>query len=284
MTSDVIVKKAAKGKFFELADSLILARPEDYANMWGVGGKNHAPRSGIAVRLTDYSSGQGVMVQSIVPVSVLWRILRVAEMNDTCGSLITEADINVESSIAAVNAAADQSSRTAVMKAAASMLSGGQRTEALKTLGAGLKTTCAGYKEQTAGVSRVKTAAVTFDWQYNQQRVNPYNVDAEGYGKCSTLSIKHAKYGANGEERKLPWNIRIQVFQAKIVTAAQGTSSYNSATVKDKKDVNINLSNEDMLDAAFTGYMFAMTWLATVVPANIQRGLANKQKEREAAT
>ncbi len=59
MISDVIVKAATKGKFLDFRNNLILANPEDYANIQGIGGKDHAPNSTIKAYLTEYAENGG---------------------------------------------------------------------------------------------------------------------------------------------------------------------------------------------------------------------------------
>ena len=75
-----IAKAASKGKFLDFRNALSLAYLEDYPNIQGIGGAEHAPASGIRLLIQDYS-GESKSTSAIIPCWQIDKILEVCRQN-----------------------------------------------------------------------------------------------------------------------------------------------------------------------------------------------------------
>ena len=102
MISATITKTNGRNKVIDFRDNLVIANTKDYANIHGVGGKDHAPNSTIRCTICDYTKGKGensVTVSANVAVDVINRLYFAAEKQITNseqgkGLKITEASAN----------------------------------------------------------------------------------------------------------------------------------------------------------------------------------------------
>lgn len=75
MISTIITKSNSLNKVVDLRDKLILSKTEDYAQMHGIGGKDHNPNSTIQCMICDYSgSGNSKSVSANISVDKVYYI------------------------------------------------------------------------------------------------------------------------------------------------------------------------------------------------------------------
>lgn len=81
------------------------------------------------------------------------------------------------------------------------------------------------------------------DYAYSQVRVNTYKTDQNGY--CPVTALTITRQGYYKGKRNMPWTVKISAFKAQYNTAPNGTTSYIGSTAVEKKEVFIQISDED---------------------------------------
>lgn len=266
----MIAQAAAKNKFLEFEDGLVLAYEKDYAMLQGYVGHSYAPNSGIRVRITDYTDKNDTKQASVlVPCYVFDKIDDVCKKN-TGKYFIKGGDIcDIEST------------NKSVKRMIANLLQGAQsaisdaynkKQELLYGMGVAVKSAklkLTGKSDDGNPDPNVPKIAhlevpVSCDYQYNQTRVQGEYPDANGFVKCSTLSISRATYGTSADgkeqERKLPWNVKITTFKAKPKRFDNGTVAYDSKTVTDQLELQVSISDDEMSRCMFAVQHFISQW------------------------
>lgn len=111
---------------------------------------------------------------------------------------------------------------------------------------------------------------VSYDYSYSQVRVNSYKTDAQGF--CPVTSLTVTRQGYYNGKRKLPWTIKISSFKAKYTTAANGTTSYVGSTATDKKEVFLQISDEDFYKFTSKITSFVRVWEDTMCAQEVMNG------------
>lgn len=310
--SDTIAQAAARGKFLDFRNNLVLAKQEDYAMLHGIGGSKHAVKSTIKLVLTDYGAGQGKsttvstnVTPELIPFlmevckaaitacsdgapqqtgpSPLYRMVKELLSSTDLGDgflAIPKATMQSLSSMEGFDATA--SAAFANLRKASKALPPDANTGA-EFVGVpkdglnGLLTAVAPKTEATApAVGGPKFA-------HKQERVNVYK-EENGLVPVSTLLITREGVRKNGEVSRLPWMVKIQNFWAKpLHNQDRGTTAYDGKTVTRSTEAFISMSDFDMYRCLYRVCRFVEVWEYTFGCGLIGDGLAAKAAERQAA-
>lgn len=281
--SNLITKVHGRDKVVSLHDALIPALPKDYANIHGVGGKDHAPVSGIKLILCDYSKGTGeasVTVSVNLDPTLFPRMAHIAESN--IGEYLAPIDGVWSKTVATHNMQRSMlntmlnliQGSVAVLAAAVK----GEKT-ALAGFGRLLADNKQSLKEERGGQEEMLRIPFTRDFQHTQTRVNSYKVGQDGFCPVSVLTIQRQGW-YNGQARKLPWTIKASNFEARMKQSDKGTTSYDGTSVRNKQEAFIQISDEDWYRACTAVSRFVNVWELSVGPAAVKKAIKIKEEER----
>ena len=268
--SPTIAQAAVKGKFLEFQDYLVPAYMWDFAMMQGAVGKEHAPNSGIKLKITDYSvNGTTQISQALVPCYVFEQIQDICLKNNS-RILVKGGDL---CRMASTQNRVSTSYRTVINE----ML--GAIAEAVKNGGNVLPLIGRSFKsamQKLNGKNADNTVDPTLtdylalsvpmacDYNYEQTRVNSSYPNADHTVPCSYLKIVRETYkrSANGqpEEARNPWSVTISQFAAMPKNHANGTVSYDSSTVTGKVELQCSISDAEMSRCVYAVQHFISQW------------------------
>lgn len=291
--NNAIAKVHGKDKVLSFHDALIPALPQDYAHIHGYGGKKHAPVSGIKLQLCDYTNGTGeksVTAAVNLEPTMFARMAHIAESN--MGEYMAPMEGIWDTAVKA-----EQLQRSvlgtisAIIRGSVKVIAAAVKKET--ALDAGLGRLLADSKEglKAPGPKTDENGNVlppemlqiplTRDYLYTQTRVNSYKVDQQGFCPVSVLSIQRQGW-YKGQARKNPWTIKVSNFEAMMKQSEKGTTSYERNSVRNKKDVYIQISDDDFYKACCAVDRFVRVWEMAVGPAAVKRALKEKEEERNA--
>lgn len=317
--TDIIAKAATKGKFLDLRNNLVLADPNEYAMLHGIGGAKHAPKSTIRMVITDYSAGakeNSITVHANVTPELIPYLLEVCKKNVTASTPAkTQGGTNEESLTSIVSTALAMGtelppdgsgvSRLAVPAATmrnipsvkgfnpqADAVFQRLRREATE-LPPDANTGAAYVSVSKAGLEELlRTQAVPTEpsgeaspggvnYTYRQERVNVYRQE-NGLVPVSILTISREGTRKNGEVSRMPWTVKIQNFLARPVSQRGGTTSYNSQSKQKVTEAFVQLSDFDMFRCLYRASRFIEIWEVNYGTGLITEGLRRKDAQRAA--
>lgn len=223
--SGKITKLSSKNKAMDFTDRLVKANEDDYANVHGCGGKNHAPNSGISVNLCDYSKGTGsasVTVSYMLDVRQIDRLRNAVAAADT-GTLGLAQQLKGIKDFATANGMVIgwlQSGHQPTYQ---------ELTGLQQILGNGL----------TAQDPEGKNDAPV--WTYESQKNNPYRTTRQNGKEYAPVSALTVQYNPS---RRYAWSIKVSNFMAPLIRQENGASSHNAKEAIDKKEVIFPLTTE----------------------------------------
>lgn len=293
--NDTITRTDIKEKIFEAKNTLTVANLSDYANLHGVGGHDHARKSGIFTSITDYSeqakssnNGKALTVGAMVSPVEFGKIKAVCEFN--LGEIsIDESDVS--KSIGLIQYLA-QAVRVIVMfllalaegiGTVAGYITTGKLTvkdipeQTLEVCKKARKKIKDGYTESCS--KTVYGIPLYKDYNFSQQRVNPYTRFPDGSVKVSTIQIQRTQYKEqNGAlvQQKKPWNVRISTFHALPKNQPNGTVSYIGSSVRESQTVNFVLDDDTFYEFCNNIEHFVNIWEIANCVSLVQNGLKAK--------
>lgn len=319
--SSKICKINGKDRVVDFSSKLSVAKVEDFANIHGCGGKEHAANSTIAVTICDYSK-KGKGEQSVTAFynldAEIMEVLYQAAMDARLGKL-TASSTDLA---AAATVALHELNRWEIAgsQQPVSIVPFGELTATGTTLGNAVKANnpaalatasdhtltdlrrwVANRKQcPSAGVPlreiyEIKTALANALTQqdkplftYTTEKNNPYQKDSNGFVPVSKLYISYTPTRKNGEVSRYPWFIQIENFRAPLSTKATGASSHDASKAVDRKGVFINVSADDFAQAMVAVKRYIRVWeMVEAIPV-VRSGLrlldrikAAKQKKKE---
>lgn len=312
--SSKICKINAKDKVVDFSSKLSVAKVEDFANIHGCGGKEHAANSTIAVTICDYSK-KGKGEQSVTAFynldAEIMEVLYQAAMDARLGKL-TASSTDLA---AAATVALHELNRWEVSgsQQPVSIVPFGELTAVGTTLGNATKMNnptallsasdhaltdlrrWAGNRKQcpSAGVPlreiyEIKTALANALAQqdkplftYTTEKNNPYQKDSQGFVPVSKLYISYTPTRKNGEVSRYPWFIQIENFRAPLSTKATGASSHDASRAVDRKGVFINVSADDFAQAMVAVKRYIRVWEMVAAIPVVRKGLGLLEKLKE---
>lgn len=298
--SSKIFKVNAKDKVVDFSSKLSVAKVEDFANIHGCGGSDHAANSTIAVTICDFTKGKGensVTASYNVDVEIM-EVLYQAAMNARMGTFSNDASAEL---VAAVHTAIYELNRwgtagsqqpVAVIPFQELVTTGTALGNAVKQKDASALNTAseqslADLRRWSASSKQIPASGVPlreiFDiktalekaaakqdkplFVYSYEKNNPHQRDAQGLVPASKIYISYTPIRKNGEVVRYPWFIQIENFRAPLSTKASGASSHDASKAVQRKSVSINMSTDDFAKAMVAVKRYIRVWeMVTAIP------------------
>lgn len=311
--SDIIVKAAAKNKFLDFRNNLILADKKDFAMIHGIGGAQHASRSTIKCLITDYSVKPSVVVAANIGPEFPAYVLELCKRNvglsgataagpnkrETLASQLTAVaslpplgtdyvpqNLANQPCVAMTSTFLQDLESEASVSEVKALLDLAKQVPALPSDGSGnvfiplpvamIQSIITSF---SAGSGSPKGGE---DFQYRQERVNSYRKEANGLCPVNILTINRVGIRKTGEVSKLPWTVKIENFKAPAVERGSMTS-YNSRGIVEKKEAFVSLSDYDMFRCMYRVERFIELWEMTYGIPLVRQGVAERDAAIQAA-
>lgn len=251
-----IFKINATDKVVDFSSRLVPAQLNDFANVHGCGGADHASNSTIAITLCDYSKGKGEKSRTVsfnVDVEDM-ELLHAAAMSAALGTMQAPAKAG------SLVQAADMSLNA--LRQALKLINGSANLEKdalldkLTQIHKGL--TDAGCALSNALNEAKAVPACPFE--YTRQKNNPYKVDAQGYGPVSKLRIAYAPFREDGTASQYPWLIQIENCLAPIESKKNGANIHKAAQAINSTTLFIRVTTSDFCAAMVAVQRFVRLW------------------------
>lgn len=247
--STKIWKVHGKDKVIDFSSKLTKALPEDFANIHGIGGSDHAPNSTICATICDSTKGTGdksVTVKYCIDVEDI-PMLYNAAMAARLGQLTASQPANTATLQSACETVRNQLRnwlKIAPYPDNSRPIPQEEITLAGKTLSDAL----------SALESNTATSTV---FSYTRQKNNPYatvKMNGASYAPVSQIAI------SCDPSRRYPWTIQISNFDAPIKQRNNGATTHNARDAINKKEAFINLSMDDFCASLVAIERFIKLW------------------------
>lgn len=291
MSYGVIAKTNGRNKVIDFRDGLVLACPDDYAMIHGKGGKNHAPTSVIKIAICDYSGGTGgnstTLFANITP-DVCEQIFEVCKRNvgqtvvdnnllifqeirAADKKLLKTADMNFNllNNVLSVFGRIEQAEKEPGLKAIASGLGkllGKTKAKVMEDAGDPVRPPC-------------MVMASHADFVHAQDRVHAQKKNAEGYAPVQRLNIFHTTYRKDGQMGNYPWTVKITNAMARVRVQPTGATTYDASSMKDVREVFIQVSDADMFRMMSRVTSFIRVWEIAMGTELVRAGEAAREEE-----
>lgn len=263
--SQKIAKINGKDKVLDFGSKLNAANINDFSNVHGVGGKDHARASVISLTMCDYSKkasgGSSETVSYNIDVEDI-PILYNAAMCSATGMLG-----NKSSPSPAANPAIQQALSVMRRWLSAPSAANGYRSipEAeIADVGKALK-----------GVAQSASASApgAVLWSYAKEKNNPHAKGADGFVPVSKVTISYMPVRSDGQTSRYPWAIQVENYEAPLMMQANGSSAHNGKAARNRKSVSMLVSCNDFAAALVAVERYVRLWEQTVVIPIIRNGL-----------
>lgn len=293
MSYGIIAKTNGRNKVIDFRDGLVLAYPEDYAMIHGKGGKDHAPTSVIKIAICDYSSGTGdgstTLFANITP-DVCEQIFEVCKRN--VGTTVIDDKLFIFQELRAANkkllkSADMQFNILSNVMSVLGRIGKAETAPALTAVATGLNNLLGKTRDKVMvsaeepARSPCMTMASHMDFNHTQDRVHIQKKNASGFAPVQRLNIFHTTYRKDGQLGNYPWTIKITNAMAKVRVQATGATTYDSSSMKDMKEVFIQVSDADMFRMMSQVNRFIRVWEYVMAADLVRAGEAAREKERE---
>jgi hypothetical protein len=285
----VIATAAIKDKFLDFRDALTIAYLEDYAMIQGIGGKNHAPNSGIRLLIQDNTGKSAVpTANAIVPCYVINQMFEVCREN-LCAPKSDKASRTQPKAVRVTGMEAMQTSINTIGTALATLFGGsmaaaaniirnkGSEAGPLADFGGAIKKA---YTVFTQAPQAVVPSSPYTEFAYHQDRVNIYKKDAEGFCPVNSCDIKRTQYRNDGQISDNPWSIIISTYEAKAVEHDNGTFSPDMKSMRGQSRLFVQISDQEMWRCVYAVERFIRLWEITYGTQLIKAGIAAKEKQQ----
>lgn len=283
-----IAKAAAKDKFLDFRNALTLAFLEDYGNIQGTGGANHAPVSGIRLLIQDNSNGQSKNADAILPCFMIDKILEVCKANIAAPVDESRRKATEKATVFnGVSNAIEVSSRLYLamhqfvsnfMMSCANIVKGrGNQNGPYAEFGGSFKKTIAALQTPTQ-TNTFPANNPYMDYSYHQDRVyadKRHRNDPSYLASVTLMDITRKQFKQDGQISTYPWTVSINKFKAPPIYHKNGTTAYDAKAQKaDEVSVFIQVSDSDMWKCCYTVQHFISVWeMAYGIPL-VQNGIA----------
>lgn len=287
----LIARVGGRNKFVDFRNALTLANSNDYAMLQGVGGKKHAPTSGISINMTesfpDPNNPKGPplkpsnFVNAILPCYVIDQILAVCQKNSGA-TMVENKSLNNLSAKLNLIAAGFANSIQQGIKACANIVTGKAHEKGpFAEFGLVFKAAKEGIKSADTEQLQLEPSKTYTDYSYHQDRVNMYKRDKnDDFVSVSTVDITRTEYSANGDLMGYPWNIAVKTFWAPEVKKPNETSSYDGKRVRDITTVFMKVSDADMYRCCYAVEHFIRVWENAFCIPLVMNGVKNRDSQR----
>lgn len=306
MINNIIARSSTNKKVIDFRDGLVLAKPDDYAMIFGVGGGKHAPVAVVKVTICDFSAGAGegksITANANLELDAIAMLRAAAEqklLNPVTSQRGSAPQPQGQKGVVLSDDA--WAALTEVMRQAgnAAKAKQGLTQDELIKLGTNLRIAYdAGKKSretppaQTAPVISAGPEPGAADFAHSQVRINIYKKGADGlpanYAPVSRLTITHTPIDKSGRTNGYPWVVKIGNGSAQVNEAENGATSYASSTYKETQSVFMNISDVDMfrmMDACQRYIdVYSMCFGIPLVRDGVNRRLAELNEWKNAQT
>ena len=257
--STKICKINARDKVVDFRSRLIPAKVEDFANIHGCGGKDHAANSTIECVICDFTRGTGER-----SVTVSYRIeaediqtLYQAGLSARLGTLsLPTAEANSQAVLERCNAALNQ------MRSWYKSLPFPDGSLAVPMNGI---SQVGKLISEIPGLLNTQRPNVPL-FTYGKEKNNPYVKDERGYVPVSKISVSYSPYRSNGELSNFPWLLQIENFRAPLKVRSNGSTAHDSSKAVDRKTAFINIGRDDFVSAMVAVDRFIRLWECRYIP------------------
>jgi hypothetical protein len=207
----------------------VKAKQQDYANIHGIGGKDHAPNSGIGLTLCDYSRGKGensITVRYNIDVRDIDRLLCVVQAALTKTLGLTE-----------------QMKAVREFATANGVLIGWLQSNhqpSLQEIGGIQQTLCNGLMAQDPDNTNDRVL-----WHWEVQKNNPYPSACTWRDNVEYTPVTTVNFMYN-PSKNYAWTIKVANYLAPINRQQNGASSHNNKGAIEKKEVMFPITTEDL--------------------------------------
>ena len=250
VVSNIITSVHGKDKVLDVRDNI---RPgANYTDLF---------TGGIPVYLCDYSRGKGqnsVTVHAQLDSSMFDIFMNIANKNmvieyeeDGTSAILLQAINAIRLGLIAFS--------KAYLQIYADRIKGtlSDPVEIMKRKGSAWVSLRDRVKENPAAVELPK-GKKTYNYSYQQDRVNTYKVLDGGYHPVSSLQINRNGY-YKGAVSKYPWYVKIVNFEALPVKNGD-TTAYDAKSIRNKTEAFINVSDADMFKLSRHVTRFVDMW------------------------
>ena len=306
--SGKICKINAKDKVVDFTSRLYAAKVEDFANVHGCGGKDHAWNSTVAVTICDFTKGTGeasVTASYNIDAEIM-EILYHAAMDARLGKLPASKDALVSAAAVALHELqrweiSGQQQPVSVVPFSELVQTGQTMGNAIQQNNPAMLANASGAtlsdlrrwasnRKQcpSAGVPlrdiyKIKTdltnALINQDrplFEYSAEKNNPHaeKDSPDGLVPVSKLYIAYTPTRKGGEPSRYPWFIQIENFRAPLNTRSNGASSHDASRAVNRKAVSINVSADDFATAMVAVKRYIRIWEMVATIPVVRKGLA----------
>lgn len=314
--SGKICKANAKNKVVDFSSRLYAAKVEDFANVHGCGGNDHAWNSTVAVTICDYTKGTGeasVSASYNIDAEIM-EILYHAAMDARLGKLTASGDALVSAAAVALHELqrweiSGQQQPVSVVPFSELVQTGQTMGNAIQqnnpvmlanasgaTLSdlrrwAGNRKQCPSAGVPLRDIYKIRTdltnALANQDrplFEYSAEKNNPHaeKDSPDGLVPVSKLYIAYTPTRKGGEPSRYPWFIQIENFRAPLNTRPNGASSHDASRAVDRKSVSINVSADDFATAMVAVKRYIRIWEMVATIPVVRKGLTLLEKIKAA--
>ena len=297
MINTIIAKTSTSKRVIDFRDGLVVANNDDYAMLFGIGGKNHAPVSVIPVTVCDFSVGTGDRSRTCtanLEVDVISQLYEVAK--DRILHPVTAQKRGTQATGIHLSDMAWNNLNQCLDILRASLQNPGYIDgDNLVSLGQMLRAVCDdgagslnGRQSQAAPAKPAygkKQPTANADYMHQQVRVNIYKKGADGLpsnvAPVQKLTILHTPFDDNGNIHGAPWLFTIANGAAEPNVSDNGAITFKSNTYQEFNSVFMNVSDADMFRMMDACQRYIQTFTMCFGVPLVKAGVEQKRRERE---
>ena len=288
---NLICQVARKGKFLDFSNGLVVSNVDDYAQLMGRGGKNHAPLAVIKVDLTDYKDSANHVKCTANVEPYVFDIMKEVALRNIGSQYLGPSEAT--RILDKYDSASDIAVETC--KGAFEVLNGirdacrhifHEKTikETITPLGASVSAAIDRMMSMDQGKAYGTINLMPYsEWQKIITRVDTHSQDANGYANVKELTIRRQQYMDAGGALKpmgAQWYIAVCNFKAKPV--GDGVGYIPGSVLGEKSSVSINITDEEVVEICYHIQNFVRIWQNTLCIPIVKTGCQMKEAERRA--
>lgn len=236
-------------KFIDFTDKLTLARVEDYANIHGIGGKEHNRNSVIGIAICDFTNGTGYgsskTLRACLDVEDIDQLYEAAKQA-RLGKLKPESSLEINW----MNTALRQMESWKQIPVAPD----GTRAIPRGSLNSLFSIV------SNAKAHLMPLVGAPF-YSYYSEKNNPWKKNEQtGFAHCYSLTINYSPFMQSGEKSSYPWYIKIEEFDAPLIEQKNGSIAHKSSEATNKRYAFINLSCDDFWRSMVAVKRYIRNW------------------------
>ena len=243
-----------KDKVVDFSSRLIKAREQDFANIHGIGGSDHAANSTICITICDYTKGTGensTTVKFAVDVEAM-PMLYQAAMEARLGKLTIASPEREKHSTALLNTV-----QFSLQKMRNWLKIQAYPDNSRPVPGAEIEEIGKALSDAVSAMNSAPQGIISAFPPYSKQKNNPYctfQMNGATFAPVSNLNISY------DPSRNYPWTIHIANCDAPINKKANGANTHDPSKAINKQEAFISLSADDFCEAMVAVERFVRLW------------------------